>query len=76
MIYISLHNPDYKILGLLKRQFSDTPILGLTATATMNVLEDVKGILGLQGCQIFRAGFNRPNLFYEVKSWAVLFLVI
>eukprot|EP00057_Strongylocentrotus_purpuratus_P018754 XP_011673228.1 PREDICTED: ATP-dependent DNA helicase Q1 isoform X2 [Strongylocentrotus purpuratus] len=59
--------PDYKILGLLKRQFTDTPILGLTATATMDVLDDVKGILGLQGCQVFRAGFNRPNLFYEVR---------
>ncbi|XP_041472757.1 ATP-dependent DNA helicase Q1-like [Lytechinus variegatus] len=59
--------PDYKILGLLKRQFTETPILGLTATATMDVLDDVKGILGLQGCQVFRAGFNRPNLFYEVR---------
>ncbi|XP_071493207.1 ATP-dependent DNA helicase Q1-like [Diadema antillarum] len=59
--------PDYKILGLLKRQFPEAPILGLTATATIDVLEDVKSILGLQGCQIFRAGFNRPNLFYEVR---------
>ncbi|MDA8032377.1 MAG: hypothetical protein MPK62_14880, partial [Alphaproteobacteria bacterium] len=26
--------PDYKILGILKRQFKRVPILGLTATAT------------------------------------------
>lgn len=59
--------PDYKILGILKRQFPDVPILGLTATATTKVVDDVKKILGLQaGCVMFKASFNRPNLFYEV----------
>lgn len=59
--------PDYKILGILKRQFPDVSILGLTATATTKVVDDVKKILGLQaGCVMFKASFNRPNLFYEV----------
>ena len=31
--------PDYKILGILKRQFKGVPILGLTATATSRVLQ-------------------------------------
>ena len=30
--------PDYKILGILKRQFPQTSILGLTATASKKVL--------------------------------------
>ena len=59
--------PDYKILGILKRQFPGVPILGLTATATTKVVDDVKKILGLQqDCVLFKASFNRPNLFYEV----------
>lgn len=59
--------PDYKILGILKRQFPGVPILGLTATATTKVVDDVKKILGLQeDCLLFKASFNRPNLFYEV----------
>jgi superfamily II DNA helicase RecQ len=28
---------DYKKLGVLKQQFPDTPIIALTATATMQV---------------------------------------
>jgi len=60
--------PDYKILGILKRQFPGIPILGLTATATTRVVDDVKKILGLQeNCVLFKASFNRPNLFYEVR---------
>lgn len=59
--------PDYKILGILKRQFPSVPILGLTATATPKVLEDVKGMLSLRECLVFRASYNRKNLFYEVR---------
>ena len=58
---------DYKILGIIKRQFPGVPILGLTATATTKVLDDVKKMLQLKpDCNIFRASFNRPNLFFEV----------
>lgn len=59
--------PDYKILGILKRQFPTVPILGLTATATSKVLEEVKGMLSLKECLVFRASYNRSNLFYEVQ---------
>lgn len=59
--------PDYKILGILKRQFPTTPILGLTATATAKVLSECQEILSLKQCLIFRASYNRPNLFYEVR---------
>lgn len=58
---------DYKFLGIMKRQFPEVPILGLTATATTSVLEDVRKILNIEHCKIFRASFNRPNLFYEVN---------
>ena len=59
--------PDYKILGILKNQFPQTPILGLTATATSKILTDVKEMLLLKQCLIFRASYNRSNLFYEVR---------
>lgn len=62
--------PDYKKLGILKSQFPDCPIIGLTATATSKVLDDVREILSLKQCLIFRASYNRPNLFYEVRTKA------
>lgn len=59
--------PDYKILGILKRQFPNTPVLGLTATATAKVLADCQDMLSLRHCLIFRASYNRSNLVYEVR---------
>lgn len=58
--------PDYKFLGIMRKMFPGTPILGLTATATSRVILDVQKILDIQGCLILKASFNRPNLFYEV----------
>lgn len=59
--------PDYKLLGILKRQFPDVPLLGLTATATSSVLKDCEKILCVQQPVTLTASFNRTNLFYEVR---------
>ena len=53
----------------MRRQFPKTPILGLTATATTKVLEDVKKILNIPDSILLKASFNRPNLFYEVGDF-------
>ena len=60
--------PDYKFLGVMKRQFPGVPILGLTATATQDVVDDVMKMLTIPNAAIFRAPLNRPNLIYEVHS--------
>ncbi|KPJ08329.1 ATP-dependent DNA helicase Q1 [Papilio machaon] len=58
--------PDYKFLGILSSMFPNVPILGLTATATAHVLNDVQKILNIQGCLVIKSTFNRPNLFYKI----------
>ncbi|XP_036614992.1 ATP-dependent DNA helicase Q1 [Trichosurus vulpecula] len=60
--------PDYKALGILKRQFPNTSLIGLTATATSHVLKDAQKILCVEKCFTFTASFNRPNLYYEVRQ--------
>ncbi|KAM6216300.1 LOW QUALITY PROTEIN: ATP-dependent DNA helicase Q1 [Rhynchocyon petersi] len=60
--------PDYKALGILKRQFPNTSLIGLTATATNHVLKDAQKILCVEKCFTFTASFNRPNLYYEVRQ--------
>ncbi|XP_058414653.1 ATP-dependent DNA helicase Q1 [Diceros bicornis minor] len=60
--------PDYKALGILKRQFPNTSLIGLTATATSHVLKDAQKILCVENCLTFTASFNRPNLYYEVRQ--------
>lgn len=58
---------DYKLLHIFKREYPETPILGLTATATPQVIMDIKKMLGIPKCQLFTGSFYRPNLVYEVK---------
>lgn len=52
----------------MRKMFPGTPILGLTATATSRVVNDVQKILDIQGCLLLKASFNRPNLIYQVPS--------
>ncbi|XP_054483277.1 ATP-dependent DNA helicase Q1-like [Anoplopoma fimbria] len=59
--------PDYKLLGILKRQFPNVPLLGLTATATSSVLKDCEKILCVPQPITLSASFNRTNLYYEVR---------
>uniref|UniRef100_A0A3B3DVI0 ATP-dependent DNA helicase n=1 Tax=Oryzias melastigma TaxID=30732 RepID=A0A3B3DVI0_ORYME len=59
--------PDYKLLGILKRQFPTIPLLGLTATATSSVLQDCRKILCVPKPVTLTASFNRANLYYEVR---------
>lgn len=59
--------PDYRNLQILKNDFSKTPIVALTATATPKVLQDIITNLNLQDHKVFQGSFNRENLFYEVR---------
>lgn len=59
--------PDYKELGGFRREFPNIPVMALTATATPNVIVDIKHNLGIDKCQVFSQSFNRPNLYYEVR---------
>ena len=62
--------PDFKQLSVLKAQFPAVPCLGLTATASNKVLQDVQRMLQLTDCQVFRTSVRRPNLFLEVQPKA------
>lgn len=60
--------PEYRNLrSIINRLGSDIPIIALTATATLKVQEDIIKNLGIQDATVFKASFNRPNLFYEVR---------
>ncbi|GAL67581.1 ATP-dependent DNA helicase RecQ [Jejuia pallidilutea] len=60
--------PEYRNLRhIIGRIGDDIPIIGLTATATPKVQEDIIKNLGISGATTFKASFNRPNLFYEVR---------
>ncbi|MBU2525099.1 MAG: DNA helicase RecQ [Bacteroidetes bacterium] len=59
--------PEYRNLKNIIQRISDVPIVGLTATATPKVQEDILKNLGITEATTFKASFNRPNLYYEVR---------
>ncbi|MEA1785004.1 DNA helicase RecQ [Arenibacter sp. GZD96] len=60
--------PEYRNLrSIISRLGDNIPIIGLTATATPKVQEDIIKNLAITDAKLFKASFNRPNLFYEVR---------
>ncbi|CAL2064331.1 ATP-dependent DNA helicase RecQ [Tenacibaculum sp. 190524A05c] len=59
--------PEYRNLRNIIKQIDNVPVIGLTATATEKVQEDILKTLGMTDANVFKASFNRPNLFYEVR---------
>tara|TARA_Y100001933_G_scaffold142617_3_gene141513 strand:+ start:17914 stop:20115 length:2202 start_codon:yes stop_codon:yes gene_type:complete len=60
--------PEYRNLrSIIDRLGNNIPIVALTATATPKVQEDILKNLGMSDAKVFKASFNRPNLFYEVR---------
>ena len=60
--------PEYRNLkSIIQRIGDNIPIIGLTATATPKVQEDILKNLNMQDANTFKASFNRPNLYYEIR---------
>lgn len=60
--------PEYRNLKkIIARLGENIPMIGLTATATPKVQEDILKNLGIQDANTFKASFNRPNLYYEIR---------
>ncbi|WP_081211314.1 DNA helicase RecQ [Salegentibacter sediminis] len=60
--------PEYRNLRQIIQRIGDNiPIIALTATATPKVQEDILKNLGIPDAKAFKASFNRPNLYYEVR---------
>lgn len=58
--------PAFMELSHAVKKLSGPPVLALTATATEQVIEDIKTQLGLKKMRVFNNGIHRPNLHYQV----------
>ena len=59
--------PEYRRLREIIEAIDRVPIIALTATATPKVQQDIQKNLGMLEANVFKASFNRPNLYYEVN---------
>ena len=60
--------PDYLRLRHAIRELKSPPALALTATATPAVRGDILTQLGIEGAPQIVSGFDRPNLYLEVRE--------
>jgi len=60
--------PEYRRIKQLVNEIGKAPIIALTATATPKVRSDIQKNLGMSDAKVFKASFNRENLYYEVRD--------
>ncbi len=60
--------PEYRRIRPIIDTIGRSTIIALTATATPKVQHDIQKNLGIIDADVFKSSFNRPNLYYEVKS--------
>jgi len=60
--------PEYRRIRPIIELIGRSPIIALTATATPKVQHDIQKNLSILDADVFKSSFNRPNLYYEVKS--------
>jgi ATP-dependent DNA helicase RecQ len=58
--------PEFLQIGSLREEWPDVPVIALTATATQQVLQDIRKGLGIETAKTFRKSFARPNIFYRI----------
>jgi ATP-dependent DNA helicase RecQ len=59
--------PDYRLLLPMLQAFPEVPRLALTATADRRTREDILVQLGIPADGLIVAGFDRPNIRYNVR---------
>ncbi len=60
--------PEYRRLRPIINEIGSRPVIALTATATPKVQHDIQKNLGMTDTAVFKASFNRPNLYYEIRQ--------
>lgn len=59
--------PEYRRIKPIVEEIGKSPIIALTATATAKVQHDIQKNLGILEAEVFKASFNRANLYYELR---------
>jgi ATP-dependent DNA helicase RecQ len=59
--------PEYRRIRPIVEEIGLAPIVALTATATAKVQHDIQKNLGILDAEVFKASFNRANLYYEIR---------
>lgn len=59
--------PEYRRIRPIINEICNRPVIALTATATPKVQHDIQKNLGMTDANVYKASFNRQNLYYEIR---------
>ena len=59
--------PEYRRIRPIVQEIGKAPLIALTATATAKVQHDIQKNLDMLDALVYKASFNRPNLYYSVR---------
>jgi ATP-dependent DNA helicase RecQ len=59
--------PEYRKIKQMVKELGSVPMMALTATATPKVQHDIQKNLAMLDATVFKASFNRDNLYYEIR---------
>lgn len=59
---------EYLQISKFRGLFPKIPILAVTATATHQVVDDIRTFLNLENPLVVRCNFDRPNLYLDIKD--------
>lgn len=60
--------PEYRrIRPIINNIGQNSPVIALTATATLKVQQDIMKNLEIPNADVYKSSFDRPNLYYEVR---------
>ena len=60
--------PAYLECSKLRDIHPEVPLVALTATATPEVLEDIRTLLGLENASLFKDSVERENIVYSIRE--------
>ncbi|MCL1938502.1 MAG: RecQ family ATP-dependent DNA helicase [Candidatus Azobacteroides sp.] len=60
--------PSYLRIAELRKLLPNVPVLALTATATLNVIDDIQEKLLFKKKNVFRKSFERKNIAYVIRN--------
>jgi ATP-dependent DNA helicase RecQ len=60
--------PSYLRIAELRKALPDVPVLALTATATLDVIDDIQEKLLFKEKNVFRKSFERKNIAYVIRN--------
>ncbi|WLR43767.1 ATP-dependent DNA helicase RecQ [Bacillus carboniphilus] len=60
--------PNYSLLGSIRKEIGNPPCLAVTATATLEILQDISNHLHFQDPEYVIQSVNRPNISFVVEK--------